>query len=148
MSQAVKRYCPVCQFVVNPVDHESRCRLSSLNPSVETKELLRKRAWIGDEIHKLDVKQVLLLRDIPVKELESEFQKYASNQAQAQYLKTYCVQLPDYLGSSDHSLATWFEANYYGRFRELYLQRVFTPFPDRPVHPDILVFSQSVDLSH
>lgn len=89
----------------------------------------RVRAWMGDAYLLIDLRIGALLIRVPGPEL----QEWVSMRIRASYLRHYWESLEDTsgwvqpTGSSDHSFATAFEANYVGAFRSLFLVHVFGP---------------------
>jgi len=122
-------FCPNCECEVRPFGHESRCRPTrgGTDRSSSTWDARRRRAWIGDTIHKLDVQLGALMTGINDRDLGRFFQNHTSAESQADYWRS----LPDTSdlcvppGTNDHAISTAFEASYKGRFRSDYLRSLF-----------------------
>jgi len=92
--------------------------------------LLRLAAWYGDAAHHLDVRMAVAMGSGRCESLVGCEENYVSNEAQSMYWKNTDTKLLPWqpIGSNNHSIATAFEANYEGSFRETYLRDMF---PDR-----------------
>lgn len=99
------------------VDEETPLIISSSHPSYP--------AWLGDALHKMDVRVKLGTVDG-----ESEIE-LTSNRSQKEYLCKYHPELIQGMqGRSEHSFGTLFEIHYWSekKFRALYLTRTFKGF--------------------
>jgi len=115
--------CDVCGFNVNPDGHESRCR-----PAREPlSDAIRAAAWIGDAVHKLDVRMVAQCMNVPHVSCEAFLSAYVTNAAMREYMK---IVEPGVEGSAER-LGTVFESRYFGDFRIQYLRTVFPAVADR-----------------
>lgn len=123
--------CEKCQFLVNPVGHEERCRVSwgYRKQVVEDWDNRRLLAWINDAVHALDVKLAINFRRISGVERGQVLESYTSNKSMAEYWNGLddTSHLAQPSGTSEHSIGTAFECNYSGEFRLAYLK---FQFPD------------------
>jgi len=126
-----KQWCSACLCVVNPVGHVERCRPVNSGSGFGVMKTsgwsdLRLLAWVGDTLLKVDVQVGLLLCHVPGERLDQCMQSLISNANLARYwsgLGSYDgLDMPS--GTSEHSLATAFEANYFGEFRSQFLRSV------------------------
>lgn len=122
---SMKVTCLRCGFLVNPVDHVSRCKIGGHSERSE----FDYRSWIGDAVHALDVRRVFELLETKgaaefktPAERHGAYQKYTSSKGQREYIETVNLQNPDI---SDKRMATEFETLYTGEFRRNYLKSVF-----------------------
>jgi len=85
---------------------------------------IKKLAWIGDSVHTLDIKLIVLAARTTEKELSVRMQRYISGKSQSDYLeKNYPDMLP-YNWLKEHTKSSIFEAMYKTTFRIMYLQSV------------------------
>jgi len=117
-SRVDKDLCQRCGFEVVVLGHESRCRVPL---TAEESADRRSKAWIGDALHSLDVRIAVLQRGLSPKVWEYEFQRFATAFHQAAYLKS----VEPYTEGNEKVLATTFETQYSGVFRDKYLARTF-----------------------
>lgn len=82
---------------------------------------LSRKAWLGDVQHRLDVRAVLLSMNASYRGRGTDEELCVGNSAQAGWFMDYdgIKELPG--GTSNHSIATAFEASYYGKFRQDYI---------------------------
>jgi hypothetical protein len=115
-------YCDKCKFIVKEEGHEGRCQ-----PKKDSAEVAidKRKSWLGDARHMLDVRLVLCSLDIPDAELTTECVKYIRGEAQAGYYRSLPEFPHELKEASDKVVATAFEANYFGEFRKQYLTRTF-----------------------
>jgi len=111
--------CTVCGFNVKVEGHINRCRIQPHN--VVSNEQV-KLAWIGDAIHVLDIRILLLASSVESKNLQFMAESFISRTAQKEYLLSVGVSLPS--TSTNHDWSTVFESMYHGEFREIYLEWV------------------------
>lgn len=134
-----KARCGHCGCMVNPFGHKERC---GPVPAVESayKSEMRRLSWLGDAVHRLDVRKYLLFDGITDAELEQKSQEYVSREAQAAYFST--VSDPDLLsrGASVNLRSEAFEANYYGKFRKDYVENELVVDGDMVVPGFLRVF--------
>jgi len=134
-----KVLCEKCGFRVNPVGHVDRCKpVVAVDPV--RKSMMRRLAWLGDAAHHSDVRRHLLLTGVPDQELEAEAQRYITQRAQAEYYDR--VPWPEHpaLGPSVEYRSMAFEANYYGSFRQGYLDVVLYGEGSYVIPPFLRVF--------
>jgi len=92
--------------------------------AVACTDSLREAAWEGDALHKLDIRRLVLqVEGLFCVDLVACEQVYVTNAAQAVYWRAADTAGLKYQprGTNDHSIATAFEANYQGDFRQRYL---------------------------
>jgi len=93
-------------------------------------------AWIGDAVHRLDLRRVILASATPLAERTIVQDRFLAAAAQRAFYAAYQgVKVPA-SGPSDHAQSTAFEASYQGRFRADYLEYLIGQLPAvRPFPP-------------
>lgn len=109
--------CAACGFLVNPVGHGTRC-VPGGHSSDRTH---RVKAFIGDALHKLDVRMACIKRGIAVVALTVTTDKYTNGSAQSEYLHRNGLVVP---GENVTQSSTRFEAMYAGDFRIRYIRQL------------------------
>jgi hypothetical protein len=118
---AVKEYCNVCGFDVNPVGHSERCRVNPVRSAANDE--MKRSAWIGDALHTMDVRERLIGAKVKVTLMSIVGDLYKSGKAQATYIRHigYDQLYSEPLRASDKYMSTVFESLYEGQFRDTYL---------------------------
>jgi len=112
----VRVYCDVCRFMVKAEGHAERCRVKS--PVTETD---RRAAWLGDALHALDVRRVVLMAGVPAASLQPVAQKYIGAAGQKKYVQLLTPEL--FVSDvSESRWATAFEVDYTDKLREDYIE--------------------------
>jgi len=114
-SRKTKVKCARCEFMVNPVGHQLRCRIPAVKEPGE-----ERKALIGDALHALDVKILIAGWSSDVKAMTVRTIEYTAATAQRDYL---AMVDPGACGAdrSNHTWGTAFEVRYRGKFRYDYL---------------------------
>lgn len=125
----LKGFCDRCGFLVTKEGHEARCRIA-----VEKVDLFAV-AWMGDVMHRRDVRMALLLSGRPKASLGAIESELVSATAQASYYRGYSGEKVNPNGFSDRSVSTAFEASYHGLFRIDYFNAILLPYVSGDVVP-------------
>lgn len=133
-----KAKCNRCAFVVRVHGHGERCKVKLEADS--NSEALFQVAWLGDVVHRRDVRVHLLLSGFEKRELGVHETQLVAGEAQAAFYQSYTGSKVDAPGTSVHSYATAFEASYYGVFRARYIRRFLTPLIRKDVPITLLPF--------
>jgi len=129
-----KVQCDECGFLVNPVNHVSRCKVQSvgrLEHHVQNRQVwdcVEKLARFGDMVHKWDVNVALRAQGVDWPEVESRSQEYISAEAQTAYMSQLGASVPRFSsdGHSPRKISSSFEASYLiALFRDVYLHAKF-----------------------
>lgn len=127
-----KVYCDKCNLFVVAEGHAERCNFSSRGANTDLRTgattrwtTERRKAWIGDAIHKLDIRMAALIRGIPDIGKSNFENSYTDAVSQAKYMKEFESNSVPNINMSDHSISTMFEARYHTEFRRSYLSRKF-----------------------
>jgi len=119
--KGAKVWCPHCEFLVTPEGHADRCAparvKSGWNP-------LKRSAWIGDVVHRLDVRRYLLLVGCGDDELGVREGELVNKDAQGKWYAAYDGPKEPAYGQTPKPLSDAFEASYKGRFRCDYVRSV------------------------
>lgn len=124
-----KQFCTECEFMVVMEGHEERCRPQPVREvkwnGVVRSDLsssdIRRLAWVGDAMHKLDLRLLLMATGAEDGQLQIEAAKYEERQAQAEWYDKYEGEKFDSASTGVKSRSTAFEASYYGVFRREYV---------------------------
>lgn len=119
-----KTWCDVCGCMVKWDGHSERCKPKREKGWSEK----RVAAWVGDTIHRLDIKLIALNMGLESDALEIFMQQYIVNAAMAVYMRDF--HAADVM-SSDHTLGTEFESRYVDSFRVEYLERLFPEYSSK-----------------
>jgi hypothetical protein len=125
-SQA-KVLCAKCGFLVRPEGHESRCAPGGQGSGIPK---FVPAAWVGDAVHTLDVRRVLVSRVMDPAARHNAYISYVKGEEMARYYLDLVDKPEEVIKTqgklpSTHNLATMFEAHYRGAFRENYLIATF-----------------------
>jgi len=129
---SIKEFCSNCNLFVVSDGHAARCttRRAQVNTDLRVGSSTkwtaeRRRAWVGDAIHRADIRIAALIRGVPDID-KSKFElSYVDAKAQTKYLRDFYSNDIPLLNLSDHSVSTMFESRYFTEFRRAYLSRSF-----------------------
>lgn len=114
--------CYECQGVVVASGHPGWRRLM---PTMEHVDRMRRLAWLGELAHIRDIRLLLLARGLDSALLDVRAREYLSRDRKA----TFYSHSPDVVYSATdpnvESMAVAFDANYFGSFRDRYLDETF-----------------------
>jgi hypothetical protein len=108
------------------IDQETDNLIPNADLGIGTKAgSMRRRAWLGDTIHKLDIQIGTMLSAYPDNQLQPVLSRTADEKSMVAFMKSGRSHTIVPTDTSDRVLATSFEALYCGKFRETYLDHVY-----------------------
>jgi len=132
-SMSGKEYCRTCGFFVNPLGHESRCRIQSVDSVLSGSERFD-ATQMGDAVHRLDVRTFLCSNGTVKREIGPRQDELVSRRSQADWWRKYDGVKEPANGVSDGSCSSAFEASYWGAFRDAYRRDMLDPSVNIPEH--------------
>lgn len=108
------------------IDQETNNLIPNSDLGIGTKAgSMRRRAWLGDTIHKMDIQIGTMLSSFPDGQLQPVLSKLADEKSMVAFMKSGRSHTIVPTETSDRVLATSFEALYCGKFREAYLDQLY-----------------------
>jgi len=132
VGSTMKVLCVNCSTFVVTAGHSARCvnRGSALNTDLRVGATTRwtterRQAWIGDAIHRIDIRLAAVIKGVSDVEKNGFETSYLDAGSQAKYMKDFYADSTPVYRLSNHSISTIFEARYHTEFRRAYLSRSF-----------------------